>query len=144
MIEDRFTNRVIGLAIDVHRTYGPGLLESAYEDCLCIELAEAGIPFARQVPISTIHKGHIIANTYRADIVVGDDLILEIKAVDKIVPLHEAQMLTYLRLSGRRIGLLFNFNTLRLKEVRGAKPVAPYCDPVMVGLDPTTPCGTEV
>ena len=92
----------------------------------------------------TIHKGHIIANTYRADIVVGDDLILEIKAVDKIVPLHEAQMLTYLRLSGRRIGLLFNFNTLRLKEVRGAKPVAPYCDPVMVGRDPTTPCGTEV
>ena len=92
------------------------MLESAYEDILCIELSEAGIPFARQVSIPTIHKGHIIPATYRADTVVGDDLILELKAVEKLTHAHEAQMFTYLRLSRRRLGLLLNFNEPRLKD----------------------------
>ena len=116
MIEDQYSSRVIGLAIDIHRMYGPGMLESAYEDILCIELSEAGIPFARQVSIPTIHKGHIIPATYRADTVVGDDLILELKAVERLTHAHEAQMITYLRLSGRRLGLLLNFNKPRLKD----------------------------
>ena len=116
MILDQYSNLVIGLAIDVHRMYGPGMLESAYEDILCIELAEAGIPFTRQVSISTTHKGHTIPSTYRADIMVGNDLILELKAVEKFNLSHDAQMITYLRLSGRRFGLLFNFNVLRLKD----------------------------
>ena len=116
MFQDEYSKRVIGLAIDVHRIYGPGMLESAYEDILCIELAEARIPFARQVSIPTEHKGHTIPNTYRADIVVGQDLLVELKAVDKLTPIHEAQMVTYLRLSGLPVGLLFNFNVLRLKD----------------------------
>ena len=116
MFQYQYSNRVIGLAIDVHRMYGPGMLESAYEDILCIELTEACIPFERQVFIPTIHKGHTILRTYRADIVIGDDLVVELKAVDRITHAHEAQMVTYLRLSGRRVGLLFNFNAARLKD----------------------------
>jgi GxxExxY protein len=91
---DQLTGRVIGLAIEVHSNLGPGLLESAYEDCLCLELTQADIPFRRQVGIPTIYKGHSIADTYRADILVADALILEIKAVDKLTPIHEAQILT--------------------------------------------------
>ena len=114
--EDRLTGRIIGLAIDVHRNLGPGLLESAYGDCLSHELAEAGLPFRRQAPIPTVYKGRSIATVYRADILVADTVILELKSVETLAPLHEAQILTYLRLSGLRIGLLMNFNSVRLKD----------------------------
>jgi GxxExxY protein len=116
MSQGEYSNRVVGLASDVHRMYGPGMLKSAYEDILCIEWTEAGIPFARQVSITTMHKRHPIPNTYRVDIVVGQDPIVEPEAVDKIAHTHGAQMVTDLRLSGLRVGLLFAFNVVRIKD----------------------------
>lgn len=110
------TQRVIGLAIEVHRQLGPGLFESVYEDCLCFELEQAGIGFGRQVPIPMVYKDQKLDAGFRADIVLQRELILEIKSVENLAPVHEAQILTYLRLSGCRIGLLMNFNTLRLKD----------------------------
>ncbi len=116
MERDLFTDRVIGLAIDVHRVLGPGLLESAYEACLCRELELAGIHFKRQVPLPIGYKGIRVEEAYRLDIVVDARLILEVKAVEKLAPIHEAQLLTYLKLSGLKIGLLLNFNAPMLKE----------------------------
>jgi len=110
------TERVIGLAIDVHRHLGPGLLESAYEECLCFELDQAGIEHRRQVPLPVVYKDVRLDCGYRMDIVVGRQLIVEIKAVDRIMPIHEAQILTYLRLSGHKIALLLNFNSVVLKN----------------------------
>ena len=108
---DPLSERVIGLAIDVHRALGPGLLESAYEECLCLELRQAEIAHARQVPLPIVYKGVRLDCGYRLDVVVKDALILEIKAVEQLLPIHDAQILTYLRLSGRRVGLIINFNT---------------------------------
>jgi GxxExxY protein len=108
------TERVIGLAIDVHRELGPGLLESVYEECLCCELAESALAFKRQVTVPVVYRGRSLEAGFRADIVVAQELILEIKSVETLMPKHEAQLLTYLRLSKYRIGLLMNFNVLRL------------------------------
>ena len=113
---DPLTDRVIGLAIGVHRELGPGLLESAYEECLCYELEQSGIVFGRQVPLAIVYKGTRLDCGYRLDIVVQRQLIIEIKSVDRLLPIHDAQLLTYLRLSGYKIGLLMNFNTFLLKE----------------------------
>ena len=112
----RLSGRVIGLAIEVHRQLGPGLLESAYEECLCFELAEAGIEFARQIPLSLMYKTVRLDCGYRMDVVVADRLILEIKTVERIMPIHKAQLLTYLRLSGHRVGLLLDFNSVVLRD----------------------------
>jgi GxxExxY protein len=108
--------RVIGLSIDVHRHLGPGLLESAYEECLCFELKQAGISYQRQVALPIVYKDVRLDCGYRMDIVIQNELIIEIKAVDRILPVHEAQMLTYLRLSRFRAGLLLNFNKVVLKD----------------------------
>jgi GxxExxY protein len=108
------TERIIGLAIEVHRTIGPGLLESVYAECLCLELEGAAIPFQRQVMI--VYKGTSISLGFRTDILVADKVILEIKAVSAFMPAHEAQILTYLRMSGIRVGLLLNFHAPRLKD----------------------------
>ena len=113
---DPLTNRVIGLAIGVHRELGPGLLESAYEECLCFELKQSGIDFSRQTPLAIVYKGIQLDCGYRLDIVVQRDLILEIKSVDQLMPIHDAQLLTYLKLSGHKVGLLMNFNTVFLKD----------------------------
>ena len=110
------THRVIGLAIDVHKELGPGLFESVYEECLCFELAEAGLDFRRQVTVPIRYRGRSLEAGFRADIVVAQELILEIKSVEALMPKHEAQLLTYLRLSEYRIGLLINFNVLRLVD----------------------------
>ena len=110
------SERVIGLAIDVHRQLGPGLLESVYEECLCFELKQCGLAFARQVQLPVEYKSVRLDCGYRMDVVMEGELIIEIKAVERILPIHEAQMLTYLRLSGRKIGLLMNFNSLALKD----------------------------
>jgi GxxExxY protein len=110
------TERVIGLAIDVHRTLGPGLLESAYEECLCFELRQGGIQHERQVPLPILYKEVHLNCGYRMDIVVERELIIEVKSVDRLLPIHDAQMLRYLRLSDRRIGLLMNFNTIMLRD----------------------------
>ena len=113
---DSLTKSVIGLAIEVHRALGPGLLESAYQECLCYELKANGIAFGRQVALPVIYKSVKLDCGYRMDLVVDDRLVVELKTVEKILPIHEAQLLTYLRLSGISTGLLLNFNTAVLKN----------------------------
>jgi GxxExxY protein len=107
---------VIGAAIEVHRALGPGLLESAYEACLCRELTVREIPFQKQVPLPLVYKGLELDCSYKIDIKVCDLLIVELKSVEAIEPIHEAQLLTYLRLSNLWLGLLINFNVLVLKD----------------------------
>jgi GxxExxY protein len=114
--EEALTERVIGAAIAVHQTLGPGLLESAYEACLCAELAEMGMAFERQLPLKLTYKGTVVDCGYRMDLVVEDKVLLELKSVDKLLPIHEAQLITYLKLSGLRTGLLMNFNTQLMKD----------------------------
>ncbi|HEY0421198.1 MAG TPA: GxxExxY protein, partial [Acetobacteraceae bacterium] len=109
------SERVIGLAIEVHRQLGPGLLESAYEVCLAHELHLAGISFERQVELPVVYKGVRLDCGYRIDLLVARQLIVELKSVDRLLPVHDAQMLTYLRLSEMRTGLLMNFNNAALK-----------------------------
>lgn len=109
---DPLTEKVIGAAIEVHRELGPGLLESAYEECLCFELDRLGLQYERQVPLPIRYKDLRLAGAgYRLDVVVRNELILELKTVEKLLPIHEAQLLTYLRLSGIKKGLLLNFLT---------------------------------
>src|SRR5262249_32319361 len=107
---DRITERVIGAAITVHRELGPGLLESTYHSCLAFELAEARLHFEREKPLPVIYRGRSLDCGYRIDFLVEDVVIVELKAVDRLEPVHTAQVLTYLRLSTRRVGLLINFN----------------------------------
>jgi GxxExxY protein len=113
---DRLTERIIGAAIEVHRVTGPGLLESAYMECLCYELSRIGLEFRRQVQMPVSYKGLNLDCGYRLDLLVEDSVIVELKAVDHLLPVHSAQLLTYLRLSGRKIGLLMNFNERVLKD----------------------------
>ena len=114
--EPELTGRVIGLAIEVHRHFGPGLLESAYEECLSFELQKSGIEYRRQVALPVTYKDVRLDCGYRMDIVAAGRLIIEVKAVERMLPIHEAQILTYLRLSRLRIALLINFNTVLLKN----------------------------
>ena len=114
--EDPLTRKVIGLAIEVHRRLGPGLLESAYEECLCWEMRQAELNVQRQVALPIIYKDVKLDAGYRLDILVDGRLVLEVKAVQELLPIHEAQLLTYLKLSGIRVGLLFNFNVTVLKS----------------------------
>jgi len=107
---NEITEAVIGGAIDVHRALGPGLLESAYEECLCRELSLRDVPFKRQHPLPVSYRGVNLDCGYRIDLLVADLVVVEIKAVEKILPIHEAQLLTYLRLGGWQAGLLMNFN----------------------------------
>lgn len=116
LVAESLTERVIGLAIEVHRHTGPGLLESVYEQCLCVELERAGIPFARQVAIPMLYKGERVGDGFKADVAVDKRLILEIKSVATILAVHEMQLRTYLRMSGIRVGLLLNFNAPRLMD----------------------------
>jgi GxxExxY protein len=116
LLARELTEQVIGLAIEVHRLTGPGMLESVYESCLCHELEQAGINFERQVGIPVTYKGVRFDEGFRADILVGRQVVVEIKAVGKLVPVHDAQVLTYLRMSGLRVGLLFNFHAPLLKD----------------------------
>lgn len=113
---DSLTERVIGLAIEVHRHLGSGLLESAYEQCLCYELKESGVCFRRQVPLPVRYKSMSLEGGYRIDLLVDDRLILELKTVDRLLPIHDAQLLTYLRLAKLPTGLLLNFNVPALKD----------------------------
>jgi GxxExxY protein len=113
---DPLTDSVIGAAIEVHRALGAGLLESAYEECLCHELECHNLEFSRQVALPVRYKAISLDCAYRLDVVVENQLILELKAVDKLLPIHDAQLLTYLRLSGLRTGLLMNFNVPVLKD----------------------------
>ncbi|MBF0103279.1 MAG: GxxExxY protein [Desulfobacterales bacterium] len=114
--EDKLSNEIIGAAIEVHRHLGPGLLESAYEECFCKELSIRKIEFERQKKLPVIYKGMNLDCGYRLDIVVKNLVIIELKAVNKIEPIHEAQLLTYLKLTKLKLGLLVNFNVILLKN----------------------------
>ena len=113
---DGLSHRVIGCAIEVHRALGPGLLESAYEQCLAHEFTRSGIPFKLQHPQSVEYNGIQLDCGYRIDLLVDDQLILELKSVDKLTGIHEAQLLTYMKLSNVKVGLLINFNVTKLKD----------------------------
>jgi GxxExxY protein len=113
---NQLTERVIGAAIQVHRSLGPGLLESSYEICLCHELSLCHIPFERQKPIPLEYKGVKLDCGYRADLLIDGKILVELKAVEALMPLHEAQLLTYLRLGGWNVGLIVNFNVQLLKQ----------------------------
>jgi GxxExxY protein len=112
MNEDRtdFSHVVIGLAIDVHRELGPGLLESAYEECLAYELKRAAIRFVRQEPVPITYKGLHLECGYRLDLLIEDRLVVELKSVDELLPIFDAQVLTYMKLANKSVGLLINFN----------------------------------
>ena len=114
LLYEDLTQRVIGAAIEVHRALGPGLLESAYEECLCHELHLRGISFERQLPLPVDYKGIKLDCGYRLDLVVENVLILEIKCLEHVLPVHEAQLLTYLKMTGKRVGLILNFNVSTL------------------------------
>ncbi len=114
--KDSLTETIIGAAIEVHRHLGPGLLESTYEQCLCWELRAAGLKLDRQVMIPISYKGNSTAAVYRPDLVVEDRIMIEIKAVDRLASVHEAQLLTYMRHTGIGTGLLLIFNCPRLRD----------------------------
>jgi GxxExxY protein len=110
------SGRVVDAAMKVHSALGPGLLESAYEACLAHELRSGGLRVASQVPLPVLYHGTRIEVGFRADLIVEDSVIVEVKAIAKVLPIHEAQLLSYLRLSRRRVGLLINFHVPRLKD----------------------------
>jgi len=113
---NQITQEIIGAAIAVHRALGPGLLESAYQECLCKELALRGIPLQREVPLPLEYRGLQLECGYRLDILVAGAVVVEVKSIEAIAPIHEAQLLTYLRLGGWQVGLLINFNVVVLKN----------------------------
>jgi GxxExxY protein len=110
LIHGELTERIIGAAISVHREIGPGLSESAYQRCFHLELEEQRIPFKREVQIPLIYKNIVIPDVYRIDFLIDGRVIVELKAIDKLAPIHTAQIMTYQRMTRIRVGLLFNFN----------------------------------
>jgi GxxExxY protein len=118
---DRLADAVIGAAIEVHRLLGPGYIEAVYEEALCVELGLRGIPFARQTSAAVSYKGQSVGEG-RMDLVVSDVLVVELKAVEALVPVHSAQVISYLKTTGRKLGLLINFNVPILKQ--GIKRIA--------------------
>ena len=114
--ENEISCRVIGAALEVHSALGPGLLESAYEACLEHELRSRGMRVTRQVAVPVVYRGLELECGYRADLIVDDAVVVELKAVDRLQPIHVAQALTYLRLSGKRLCLLLNFNSTHLRD----------------------------
>jgi GxxExxY protein len=114
--ENDLTDKLIGAAIEVHRHLGPGLLEAVYEECLCYELSQAGLKFQRQVHLPIAYKGIKFESAYKMDLVVEDAIIVEIKAIEEMLPVHSAQLLTYLKSANKRVGLLINFNVPILKN----------------------------
>jgi len=117
LLHEDLTEQIIGAAIEVHRALGPGLLESAYEECLCHELNIREIPFRRQVSLPVLYKGVKLDCGYRIDLIVDDRVILELKCTEHILPVHEAQLLSYMKMANVRVGILVNFHVATL--VRG-------------------------
>ena len=116
MAINQITEKIIGGAIGIHKVLGPGLLESAYEECLAFELQNAGLTIERQKPVPVVYKGIKLDCGYRIDILVEDTVLIELKTVDAFNPVHEAQILTYMKFSKKSIGLLINFNVALLKN----------------------------
>lgn len=131
MNANRISGDIIDAAMRVHSVLGPGLLESAYESCLAYELRQRGHHVAQQVVLPVVYDGHKIDAGYRLDLLVADTVIVELKAVEKMIPLYEAQLLSYLKLSGKSIGLLINFHVPRLRD--GIKRL--IHSPVAIGVD---------
>src|SRR5688572_11740106 len=113
---NKTTEAIIGAAIEVHRHLGPGLLESAYEECLSEELSLRKISFKRQLPLPVIYKTKRLDIGYRVDLLVNNEVVVELKTVESVLPIHEAQTLTYMRLGGWQVGLILNFNVVVLKN----------------------------
>ena len=113
---NQLTREIIGAAIEVHSALGPGLLESAYEECMCRELSLRTIPFQRQVPLPLEYKGVRLDCGYQLDLLVAELVVVELKSVEALMPIHEAQLLTYLKLDGWNVGLLINFNVPLLRD----------------------------
>src|SRR6185436_18219763 len=116
LIDEKVTDEILGAAIDVHKALGPGLLEPAYEACLSHELVLRGVPHRRQVALPLLYKGEQLECGYRLDLLVRESVVVEVKATDQIAPVHEAQLMTYLRLTGLRVGLIINFNVVVLRH----------------------------
>jgi GxxExxY protein len=116
VVENVLTDRIIGCAIEVHRHLGQGLLESVYEECLCYELSQMGLRFERQVHLPLVYKGIKLQCGHKLDLVVEGSIVVELKSIDDLAPVHHAQLLTYLKASNRRVGLLINFNVPILKN----------------------------
>lgn len=114
--ENQISAIVLDAAIAVHTALGPGLLESAYQACLAYELSSRGLKIQTQVPLPISYRGVLVDAAYRLDLVIEDLVIIELKAAERLIPIHEAQLLSYLKLSGKRLGLLINFHVLRLKD----------------------------
>ena len=117
LLEQQITEAIIGAAIEVHRELGPGLLESAYEECFCHELHLRDLSFQRQVELPVAYKGLKLDCGYRLDVVVENAVVVELKSIEQISPIHQAQLLTYLGLAGKKVGLLINLNVAVLKNV---------------------------
>ena len=115
-MHEKTTEAIIAAAIEVHKALGPGLLESAYQQCLCHELTLRGLSFATQVELPVVYKGVKLDCGYRADFVVEGNIIVELKAIERLLPIHEAQLMTHLKIGGFRVGLLINFNVPLLKD----------------------------
>jgi GxxExxY protein len=130
MKEPEETEGIIGAAIEVHRTIGPGLLESVYEECVVIELELRGMRVERQQPVPLVYKGRRIGGDLKIDLIVNDRVVVELKSVECILPIHDAQTITYLRLTGKPIGLLINFNVPLLKDGINR----------FLNLSPSSPC----
>ncbi len=113
---NQLSHEIIGAAIEVHRTLGPGLLESSYHECLCRELFVRGMPFEKERPLPLEYKGIHLECGYRIDILVAGLVVVEVKSVEALAPIHDAQLLTYLRIGGYQLGLLLNFNVVVLKD----------------------------
>ena len=113
---NKLSHEIIGAAIEVHRTLGPGLLESSYHECLCRELLVRGMRFEKERPLPLEYKGIHLECGYRIDIVVAGLVVVEVKSVEALAPIHDAQLLTYLRIGGYKLGLLLNFNVVVLKD----------------------------
>ena len=116
LYEEKITEQIIGAAIEVHRCLGPGLLESAYQICLAHELSMRGLKFEQEKSLPVEYKGVLLNYGYRLDLLVDDKAVVELKSVDSLESVHEAQLLTYLKLSGKEVGILINFNVPLLKE----------------------------
>ena len=114
--ENRLTEQILGAAIEVHKALGPGLLESAYESCLAFEFGLRQIEVDRQKALPVRYKNHLVESGFRVDLLIAGLVVVELKAVEKLLPIHQAQILTYLKLTGCRVGLLLNFNVKRLKD----------------------------
>lgn len=114
--QDPLTGAIIGAAIDVHVALGPGLLESIYEECLAAELVERGFEVKRQIPVPITYKGRAFPSAFRLDLLVNDVVIVELKAVERVLPVHQAQLLSHMKLLQKRVGLLINFNTPLLRD----------------------------